>query len=240
MDLDLQKVQPEETAIDLVKRSRILTDGDLAVFAELKDELAETFERVQVFRTRTEMEISVLSDIKHPTPDSKYWQAVREQNVMFTETVMLSYEYRKKSVEVKKLGRQLETESDELERELLQIEIERKTFEMRMMERTAKDRIRELRQWHEIKAELLPQLEHATKDVNDHQLVSYAREFIKEVFVMGNAYANAAEKRNQWGKLQTTLRICGERGLIDKVFEAFPATVREQLKEALPVIQDKL
>ena len=48
----------------------------------------------------TEVPVSVLNDIKFPTPAAKYWQAMREQNVMFQELVMLSYEYRKNLVEI--------------------------------------------------------------------------------------------------------------------------------------------
>jgi len=90
-------------ALDIIQESSILTTKDWESLFVIKDELKHTWETVQVFRTRTEMEVSVLQDLKHPTPDAKYWQAIREQNVMFTELVTLSYEYRKKAVELKKL-----------------------------------------------------------------------------------------------------------------------------------------
>ena len=38
----------------------------------------------------SEMEISVLDIMKHPTSESRYWQSMREQNVIFQELVMLS------------------------------------------------------------------------------------------------------------------------------------------------------
>jgi hypothetical protein len=47
---------------------------------------SHAFHHVQMYRTQTEMEISVLSDVHFPTPDSKYWQTVREMNV-FVGTV---------------------------------------------------------------------------------------------------------------------------------------------------------
>ena len=57
-------------------------DDSKAVYA-IRDELAENWKKKQIFRTETEMRISVLNDAKHPTPASKYWQSVREMSSMF-------------------------------------------------------------------------------------------------------------------------------------------------------------
>ena len=91
-----------QTALDIIGESTILTAEDLNVIGELKEELVDNFMHAQVFRTRTEMEVSVLNDMNFPTPDSKYWQCQREQGVHFHELVMLSYEYRKNLVEIRK------------------------------------------------------------------------------------------------------------------------------------------
>ena len=48
---------------------------------ELKEELVDTHDKVQIYRTETEMRYSVLNDGRFPTKASKYWQAVREQDV---------------------------------------------------------------------------------------------------------------------------------------------------------------
>ena len=45
--------------------------------SELKEELQDTIQKVQKYRTETEMRVSVLNDASHPTPASKYWQCVR-------------------------------------------------------------------------------------------------------------------------------------------------------------------
>jgi hypothetical protein len=140
-----------KNAVNVIDQSNLLKQEEIESILALKDELEETFEKSQVFRTRTEMEISVLNDLHFPTPASKYWQSVREQQVHFTELVELSYEYRKKVVEIKKLERQLETTEDELDRELIQIEIDRGKFHLRQMEKVAKDRLREVKEWSDIK-----------------------------------------------------------------------------------------
>ena len=208
-------------SLDIVKESQILKQEDLQAVEGMKEELQDVFLHSQVFRTRTEMEISVLNDLKFPTPDAKYWQAVREQNVMFHELVMLSYEYRKNLVEIKKLERDLKKEKDDLERELLQIEIEKKRFIALNQERVAKDRIRELKEWHEIKQNLLPQMKYSLKDVNEHQLISYTKRFIRQYMAMKDK-GSPAERANLIGQLDKALKVCKQKGLLERVLPENP------------------
>jgi hypothetical protein len=206
------KLQGYDTqSLAIIDNSSILEKADFDKVLALKDELNHTFLHSQVFRTRTEMEISVLNDLHFATPDAKYWQSMREQNVHYTELVNLSYEYRKNIIEIKKLERQLAEETDDLEAELLRIEIDRKQFGKLQQERVAKDRIREIQQWHEIKKNLLPELKHGIDDVDEHQLLSYAREFIAETMLMPPT-TPPADKRNIVGKMITTLRVVKDRG----------------------------
>jgi hypothetical protein len=211
---DLAKYSDQ--SFNIINNSSILEPKDFEQLAALKDELQETFLRTQIFRTRTEMEVSVLDDIHFPTPDSKYWQAQREQNVMFSELVRMSYEYRKNLVEIKKLQREYDEEEDDLEKELKKIEIERKQFESREMERMAKDRIREVQQWHEIKEKLVPKMVNSTLNVNNHQLVSYTQEWLREALLMPPTIQQG-EMVNLVGKLNSALKMCFDMGLVDKV-----------------------
>lgn len=210
------KLQGYDTqSLAIIDNSSILEKADFDKILALKDELNHTFLHSQVFRTRTEMEVSVLDDIHFPTPDAKYWQSMREQNVHYTELVGLSYEYRKNIIEIKKLEKQLESEQDELEAELLRIEIDRKNFMKLQQERVAKDRIREIQQWHEIKKNLIPNLKHSLDDVDEHQLISYAKEFVREAMGI-NEHTGIAEKNNMIGKLVTTIKTCKQKGLLNK------------------------
>ena len=96
----ITKAEYNETPFNIIQGSEILTKEDFDKLAPLSQELKENFKKSQVFRTRTEMEVSVLNELKFPTPTLKYWQSVREQNVMFNELVTLSYEYRKNAIEI--------------------------------------------------------------------------------------------------------------------------------------------
>jgi len=219
-----------KTPFTIIQGSDILTKEDFDVLAPLALELQEGFKKSQVFRTRTEMEVSVLNDIKHPTPASKYWQAMKEQNVMFSELVMLSYEYRKKLVEIKKIQRDIPLEKDELEKELKQIELEKEMFLLKNQERTAKDRIRELKAWSEIKereASLMSKNELA--DVDNHQLISYVKRWIKQSIHMGGT-GSPAERQNLLGQLHSGITLCIKEGIMKNVLDGFPEEIQDTIR----------
>ena len=132
----------------------MLKKEDNNFLKELKKELKDTHSKVQIYRTETEMRYSVLNDGRFPTKASKYWQAVREQNVFYTTLRAEAYQYRKLLVEIKKLERSIENEKDDLELELLEIELEEKMWDKEERERNGADRVREIEHWSRIKKEL--------------------------------------------------------------------------------------
>lgn len=210
--------------------SEILTKEDLSVVSDLKHELVDTLKKTQIHRTRTEMEVSVLNDVKHPTPASKYWQALREQGVMFNELVMLSFEYRKKQVEVKILERKFGKEQDDLERELLKIEIEKEKYILSNQERVAKARIREIKDWSEIKERESALMDSDnTENVDHHQLISYTKRWIKQSVLMGGN-GSPAERQNLLGQLRSGINTCIRLGLLDTVLNGFDIPIQDQIK----------
>lgn len=227
---ELSKAEYNETPFDIIIRSEVLTKKDLDKLSPMTNELKENFKKSQLFRTRTEMEISVLNEIKFPTHSSKYWQSVREQNVMFRELVMLSYEYRKNIVEIKILKRDFKNEKDELEKELLEIEIEKKMFISKNQEKTAKDRIRELSAWSDIKKrEASFMKKEDLENVDNHQLISYTKRWIKQSIEMGGN-GSPSERQNLFGQLRSGILDCIEKGILDKVLEDFSEEIKLKIK----------
>ncbi len=219
-----------QTAIEIINQSSILTEDEVNLLSDLKDELVDNFLHSQIFRTRTEMEVSVLNDLKFPTSDAKYWQSQREQGVHFHELVMLSYEYRKNLVEIKKLERKLAAEKDDLDRELLQIEIEKLKFISRNQERVAKDRIREIREWHEIKARLVPQMQFSLTDCDEHQLISYTRRWIRQWITAGDS-GSPAERQNLLGQMDMGIKVCIAKKCFGKIFNELHPKTRKQIAD---------
>ena len=146
----------------------MLKKEDNKFLKELKVELEDTHNKAQLYRTETEMRYSVLNDGRFPTKASKYWQAVREQNVFYTNLRMEAYQYRKLLVEIKKLERNIENEKDDLELELLEIELEEKLWDKDERERMGADRVREIEHWSRIKKEL-DDGTFDTQNVDTHQ-----------------------------------------------------------------------
>ena len=194
--------------------NNLLDTNQVAEFKALTTELRDTWTKKQVFRTKTEMEVSVLND-------AKYWQCVREQNVFLENLMNLSFEYRKNEVELKQLEKKKDEEKDELEKELHQIEIDQKTFGKASMQLTAKDRMREISEWSHFKKKYNDGT-FDTQNVNTHQLESYEKVFKnrKNTLTQGSSQP---EVFNVLGQLQTAERIKEERGQIESTKrEAIP------------------
>lgn len=220
----------DNNPFNIISQSEILTQEDFNKLVPLTEELKETFIKSQLFRTRTEMEVSVLNDLKFPTPTLKYWQSVREQNVMFQELVMLSYEYRKSIIEIKIIQRDIAVESDMLEKELKQIEIEKKMFILKGQEKTAKDRIRELKAWSEIKKrEANNMSKEDLAEVDNGQLIGYTKRWINQSIQMGTS-SSPSERQNLIGQLRSGILSCISKGIMDKVLEGYDKEIQDKIK----------
>jgi len=185
--------------------NNLLDAEDVSKFKELTSELRDTWTKKQVFRTETEMRISVLQDAKYPTNASKYWQCVREQNVFLENLMTLSFDARRNEVKLKKLKQKLETEKDPIKQELLQIDIDEKTYGVANSQLVARDRMREIKLWSTLKKEFNDG-SFDTKDVNRHQLDSYAL-IMKNKAETLTAGSSQPEVFNVLGQLQSIERV---------------------------------
>ena len=185
--------------------NNLLDAEDVSKFRELTSELRDTWTKKQVFRTETEMRMSVLQDAKYPTKASKYWQCVREQNVFLENLMSLSFDARRNEVKLKKLKQKLEKEEDPIKRELCQIDIDEKTYSVANMQLVARDRMREIKLWSSLKKEF-DDGSFNTKDVNRHQLDSYAL-IMKNKAETLTSGSSQPEVFNVLGQLQSIERV---------------------------------
>ena len=185
--------------------NNLLDAEDVSQFRKLTSELRDTWTKKQVFRTETEMRISVLQDAKYPTKASKYWQCVREQNVFLENLMSLSFDARRNEVKLKKLKQKLEKEEDPLKQELLQIDIDEKTYGVANMQLVARDRMREIKLWSSLKKEF-DDGSFNTTDVNRHQLDSYAL-IMKNKAETLTSGSSQPEVFNVLGQLQSIERV---------------------------------
>ena len=183
----------------------VLNDEDQKVYDSLLDECRDSWRKRQVFRTETEMRLSVLNDGKHPTPASKYWQAVREQSVFFNNVMTLSFEYRRNEIKLAQKEKELAEEKDGFECDLLLIDIDELKWTVDSQKLEAHHRIRELEHWSRIKAEL-DDGTFDTVDPNTHQRTSLPKRFENDMKALTPG-TSVSEARNIIGLHATATRI---------------------------------
>ena len=152
--------------------NNLLDPEDVKEFKAMTSELRDTWTKKQVFRTETEMRMSVLQDMKYPTKAAKYWQCVREQNVFLENLMSLSFDCRRSEAKLKWLEKKIETEKDEYKLEKYKIDLDEARYGLANMQLVARDRMREIKLWSTLKKEF-DDGSFDTKDVNTHQLESY-------------------------------------------------------------------
>ena len=185
--------------------NNLLDPNDVKEFKAMTAELRDTWTKKQVFRTETEMRMSVLQDMKYPTKAAKYWQCVREQNVFLENLMSLSFDCRRSEAKVKWLEKKIETEQDEYKLEKYKIDLDEARYGLANMQLVARDRMREIKLWSTLKKEF-DDGSFDTKDVNRHQLDSYHM-IMKNKAETLTSGSSQPEVFNVLGQLQTIERV---------------------------------
>lgn len=145
----------------------ILKDSESEQLQNICNELTEAWHKKQIFRTETEARFAVLNDFKFPTKASKYWQAIREQMAHLDALTGLSFELRRKKIDLLELNEKLQDASG-YDRERLLIDRDEILFHIASGEQIAKDRVREIMQWSMLKKEV-DDGSFDNQNVNTHQ-----------------------------------------------------------------------
>ena len=193
--------------------NNLLDPEDVKEFKAMTSELRDTWTKKQVFRTETEMRMSVLQDAKYPTKAAKYWQCVREQNVFLENLMSLSFDCRRQEAKIKWLEKKIyeeEVEKDSKDRneyklEKYKIDLDEAQYGLANMQLVARDRMREIKLWSTLKKEF-DDGSFDTQDVNRHQLDSYhlIMKNKAETLTQGSSQP---EVFNVLGQLQTIERV---------------------------------
>ena len=185
--------------------NNLLDPEDVKEFKAMTAELRDTWTKKQVFRTETEMRMSVLQDMKYPTKAAKYWQCVREQNVFLENLMSLSFDCRRSEAKVKWLEKKIETEEDEYKLEKYKIDLDEARYGLANMQLVARDRMREIKLWSMYKKKY-DDGSFDTKDVNTHQLHSYHLTMKNKAETLTSG-SSQPEVFNVLGQLQSIERI---------------------------------
>ncbi len=225
-----------DKSLEIIKNNKLVTGDDFEALDKIKESLNHNFWCGQLFRSKVEMEVSVLNDLKHPTNDSKYWQAIREQNVHFSELVSLSYEYKKRiqeisikkadegllSIEIKRECWRTDAEENKFElakaisnREIIRIDIDKMNWGLIQMTKTAINRVREIMCWQDILDKLKPVLRWSADTYEEHQWASYKIRFTNQLenTMKSGANTSSSEINNLIGLFTTMERVTSGDGI---------------------------
>ena len=175
---------------------------------ELSAELNDTVQKRQIYRTETEMRISVLNNGSHPTKASKYWQCVREQSMMYEQLRINIYEFRRRQAKILGLKDKKNKSDDQYEQMELQVDIEEMEWSLENIKQQAMDRVRELKLWSKIKKELNDG-SFDTKDVNTHQAETLELQLQNRLNALTSG-SSQGEVLNVIGPLQTAMEFLGK------------------------------
>jgi hypothetical protein len=168
----MNKLQPIES---------ILPTEEFTQLNEIKEEIEDAWHKNQIFRTDTEARYAVLNDFKFPTKASKYWQSVREQMVHFNELTTLSFDIRRKEIDLRE-NEEKRASASGFELDRLNVDRDELLYSLASAKRVAKDRVREVMQWSEIKKEVNDG-SFDDKNVNSHQKESLFRSVLNRAQV---------------------------------------------------------
>jgi hypothetical protein len=214
-------VKSEDAQFDIrevIQGTDLLHPEDLTFLRQHAEDFEHRFRTRSIFRSKFEMEASVLNEDVHPTADSKYWQAIGEQNVHLTELISLSFQVKKngkdielKEIELEEANLQLKRlhrenvtlaekvaasdktadieDADRLDElpilikrkerqiEKLELELDELKFNLKQSNKVAQERVREVKEWEDIIANLIPQLEFGTDNFELHHPKRYIQRY---------------------------------------------------------------
>ena len=170
----IKEVEESTWNLNSLQTVELLSNDKLEKLRELKEDLLTKANQLEQFRPEPLMRISVLKDVKFPTPDAKYWQAILERDVMFKNLLFLAVNTQEKlaDIEIK------ECQIDELVAKKtplaiataykIQIIKNKLLLEISFAKKEANDRYREILTWTKIIKELEPKCKHSTNNPEEH------------------------------------------------------------------------
>ncbi len=195
-----------------VQQSKLLEEKELQRLIGLMPELQHVILTRTIFRTPTEARFSVLNDLKHPTPASKYHQAKLEQAVMFHELIKLSFSFRRANIDLADFRARLKKATG-YQRQRLQVDIDEKSYSVINMRKEALERLRELEMWSRIKRELEEQGEFDRDSKDNDELVALAKRYCLELPIALRSQSDVGSAVNVIAQARTLTAECKRRGI---------------------------
>jgi hypothetical protein len=190
----------ESSKLSTLKNLSLVKPEDIQFMCDHADKFQDRFSKRSFFRSEFEMRYGVLSESEHPTPDSKYWQAIGEQAVHVEEFTNLGFQSKKLLADIELIKIQIEEIEyklneaifvNDFERRKSEVKLDKKKTELQEKEfgfiqqrKTAKERMKEIKNWEKIIAELEPQVKHGLDDWEAHHPERYIKRYGQRLLQM--------------------------------------------------------
>jgi hypothetical protein len=194
-------------ALKNIVESCVLSNEDLISLQGLIPEIETAIQSHTIYRTTTEALFSILNDVKHPTVASKYHQAKREQLAMFENLMGLSFNYRLNNIELDEVLIKLsKAEGSKLRK--LEVKRDQLQFKLMWMRKDGQERIRELKMWSQIKADLAESDEFDPNDKDTDELKGLTLRYLYELPAACRAGNDVGGAVNIIAQAKTMLAEC--------------------------------
>ena len=197
-------------ALKNIVESCVLSNEDLISLQGLIPEIETAIQSHTIYRTTTEALFSILNDVKHPTVASKYHQAKREQLAMFENLMGLSFNYRLNNIELDEVLIKLsKAEGSKLRK--LEVKRDQLQFKLMWMRKDGQERIRELKMWSQIKADLAESDEFDLNNKDTDELKGLTLRYLYELPAACRAGNDVGGAVNIIAQAKTMLAECEKR-----------------------------
>jgi len=186
---ELETTEKLSFELEPLQNLPILDETQIQKLTEIKGDLATSFKKLELGRPKYLMEVSVLKDMKFPTPDAKYWQCILERNIQFQNLLFEALDFQEKTAELE----EVEAEIEEIENnhphhnrkakaQLMKLDVQRKRIllQMLMLKKQAQERYREIMAWTDLIKELRPKLKYGEDNPEEHMPESFLLRFAQQ------------------------------------------------------------
>ena len=179
---EIEKVEKDAYNLTLLTTVPLLSKEQLNKLSELKADLAKGFKTRQIGRPKYLMEVSVLKDMKFPTPDAKYWQCILERDVQFQNLLFEACDFKEKNGELLIIEEDLKSNNHLREGERMKLEAQRLRLLLQLMllKKQADERYREIVAWSELIESIKPKLKYSDDNPEEHMPESFLIRFAEQ------------------------------------------------------------
>ena len=210
--------------IDAIRNTELINETDVANIKKAQTFLLTSYKDVPIYNTRIAKVASILSDGKFATNDAKYWQCKMQAEVHFNELIRGLYKLDRVKIDLEEIQYQIATIDNVIkekgsteqgqfdvvklgfDRRRLVNKLNQYVYEMKLLEKDIKQRLREINDWAEIATEYEIGCTHSTTDYDEHTYSTHYNA-LKSLI---DASKTLEERKQYVDQLNTFLRLLGK------------------------------